>query len=208
MEILLRAVKILLRAVEVLLQTFKIFMLNGRDFHDEWSRFSCWTIEIFMMNGRDFHDERSRFSCWLKKRDFHVEQSRFSCWHVEIFMLTGRDFHDQRSRFSWTVEIFMMTGRDFHDERSRILNNINRSKYIFGKYQDDKYYFQLYIRTYFPKSIFKVIFIYKKLDKNVSNHWNYNGWYLQVLKSNKILITKVLEDVPKRFTTITIVLII
>ena len=33
-----------------------------------------------------------------------------------------------------------------------IVNNINRSKYIFGKQQDDEYYFQLYIRTYFPKS--------------------------------------------------------
>ena len=32
-----------------------------------------------------------------------------------------------------------------------IVNNISRNKYIFGKY-----YFQLYIRTYFPNSIFKV----------------------------------------------------
>ena len=32
-----------------------------------------------------------------------------------------------------------------------IVNNISRIKYIFGKY-----YFQLYIRTYFPNSIFKV----------------------------------------------------
>ena len=31
--------------------------------------------------------------------------------------------------------------------------NISKSKCSFGKRQDDKYYFQLYIRTCFPKSI-------------------------------------------------------
>ena len=71
------------------------FITNGRDFHDEWSRFSWRTVEIFMMNGRDFYDERSKFSWWT----------------VEIFMMNGRDFHDERSRFSWwTVEIFIMAG--------------------------------------------------------------------------------------------------
>ena len=33
------------------------------------------------------------------------------------------------------------------------VNNISRSKYIFGKEQDDKYYFQLYNWTYFTKSL-------------------------------------------------------
>ena len=33
----------------------------------------------------------------------------------------------------------------------KIVNNMSRSKYIFVKQQDDKYYFQLYIRTYSPK---------------------------------------------------------
>ena len=51
-----------------------------------------------------------------------------------------------------------------------IVTNINRSKYIFSKSRDDKYYFSLYIQIYFPMSIFKVIFYYKKLDKNVWNH--------------------------------------
>ena len=33
----------------------------------------------------------------------------------------------------------------------KIVNNMSRSKYIFVKQQDDKYYFQLYIWTYSPK---------------------------------------------------------
>ena len=33
----------------------------------------------------------------------------------------------------------------------KIVNNMSRSKYIFVKQQDDKYYFQLYILTYSPK---------------------------------------------------------
>ena len=35
-------------------------------------------------------------------------------------------------------------------------NKISRSKYIFGKKQDDKYYLQLYIQTFFPNFIFKM----------------------------------------------------
>ena len=66
-------------------------MLNGRYFHEEQSRFSCWTVEIFMMNDWDFHDERSRFSWWT----------------VQIFMMNGPDFHDDRW---WKVEIFIMIG--------------------------------------------------------------------------------------------------
>ena len=66
-EILLRVVEILLRVVEILLWTVEIIMMNGRDFHVEWSRFSCWTVEIFLLNGRDFHYERSRFSGWQVK---------------------------------------------------------------------------------------------------------------------------------------------
>ena len=89
--ILLRAVEILVRTIEILLRTVEIFMMNGRDFHIERSKFSWWTVEIFTMNGRDFH----------------VERSRFSWWTVEIFMMNGRDFHDERS--------------NFHVERSRFL---------------------------------------------------------------------------------------
>ena len=98
------------------------FMLNGRDFHDERSRFSWWTVEIIMMNRWDFHVERSRFPCWT------VERLIFSCWTIEIFMFNSRDFLDERSKFScWTVEIFMLNSwdfyherRDFHNDRSRI----------------------------------------------------------------------------------------
>ena len=76
----------------------------------------------FMLNGRDFHDERSRFSWWT------VERSIFSCWTIEIFMFNSQDFLDERSKFScWTVEIFMLNSwdfyherRDFHNDRSRI----------------------------------------------------------------------------------------
>ena len=55
-DILLRVVEILLRVIETLLQMVDVFMINGRDFHEERSRF-------FMLNAQDFHDERSRFSC-------------------------------------------------------------------------------------------------------------------------------------------------
>ena len=65
-------------------------MLNGRDFHYEQWRFSCWTVKIFMLNTQDFHNERSRFS-WWNSRDFHVERSRFSWWTVEIFTMTHND---------------------------------------------------------------------------------------------------------------------
>ena len=47
--------------------TVEIFMLNGRDFHDERSRFSWWMVQIFILNGQNFHHERSRFSCWKVK---------------------------------------------------------------------------------------------------------------------------------------------
>ena len=67
------------------------FMLNGREFLIERSRFSCWTVQIFMIND------------W----DFHVEQSRFLWRTVQIFMMNGPDFHNDRW---WQVEIFIMTG--------------------------------------------------------------------------------------------------
>ena len=41
--------------------TAEMFMLNGRDFYVERSKFTCWTVKIFMMNGPDFQDERFRF---------------------------------------------------------------------------------------------------------------------------------------------------
>ena len=39
-----------------------------------------------------------------------------------------------------------------------IVITISSSKYIFGKQRDEKHYSQLYIQTYFPKSIFVVHF--------------------------------------------------
>ena len=109
-----------------LLQTVEIFKMNGRDFHDERSRFSWWMVEIFKVNGRDFHGKWSRFSWWMVEMfivngwDFLGECSRFSWWMVKIFMVNGRDFHGERLRFLWwTVEIFMMNGKVFYHERSR-----------------------------------------------------------------------------------------
>ena len=79
-------------------------MVNGRDFHGEWSRCLLWMVEIFLVNAQDFHDEWSRFSWWM----------------VEIFMVNGWDFCNERSRFLWqTVLIFMMNGKGFYHERSR-----------------------------------------------------------------------------------------
>ena len=38
-----------------------IFMMNDRDFHNEQSRFSWWTIEIFVMNGENFQWQNVTF---------------------------------------------------------------------------------------------------------------------------------------------------
>ena len=39
-------------------------MMTDEDFHHERSRFLWWQVQIFMITGRDFHDDadRSRFS--------------------------------------------------------------------------------------------------------------------------------------------------
>ena len=50
--------------VEIFVMKVWDFLMNGRDFRDDRSRFSWWKVGIFMMTGRDFHDDRSRFSWW------------------------------------------------------------------------------------------------------------------------------------------------
>ena len=46
----------------IFLTNDRAFITNGRDFHDDRSRFSSSLVEIFIMIGRDFHHDRSRFS--------------------------------------------------------------------------------------------------------------------------------------------------
>ena len=132
--------------VETLLWTVEIFIIAGRSFHDDRSKFSWWQIQNSIRTGGDFHGDR-----WW----FCFEQLRTSRWQVKNFMVTGRDFimnswlfnifimkdrftmngwgfHNGRSRFSWwlveillwmveMVEIWFMTrGRNFHHDRLRI----------------------------------------------------------------------------------------
>lgn len=52
----------ILWTVEISWWLVELFMITGRDFHNDSSRFLWWTVENFMMTGRVFHDERSRFS--------------------------------------------------------------------------------------------------------------------------------------------------
>ena len=47
--------------VEIFVMKVWDFLMNGRDFRDDRSRFSWWKVGIFMMTGRDFHDDRWRF---------------------------------------------------------------------------------------------------------------------------------------------------
>ena len=57
-----------------------------------------------------------------------------------------------------------------------IVNNISRSKYIFGKY-----YFQLYIWTYFPNSIFKVFACLPTFQWGLGKRANSEGCFFLTL---------------------------
>ena len=75
----------------------KIFLLNGRYFHDDRLHFWWWQVEIFMMTGWNFRDDSLRFYI-MTGQGFHDDSSIFSWWEVQTLAF---QFCFQSSRFHY-----------------------------------------------------------------------------------------------------------